>query len=377
MLRQGAMRIPYRNSKLTRLLQSSLAGNCKATFVVSLRSEKKNTEEAIGTLRFAQRAKSVEATVVKNEDVRKPKESGVANKKLADELSSAKESLAEFESKLATAESYKASLMAEVHTLLGEMHSLQHDSEEAAKRQAPPRTAQAYPGYVQALERRITRLEEENRLLRQRDIMHRLMDLDASAGGAAVAAPPTTALPEQLIAAPGAPAAPAELKLQFSRGKLATFEPMAIDTKPLVLESARLGVAASAFGTAGFDVIVQRESSGREDSYAVEQPARRSKQQLQPASPGGRSPGKRHWMGSTRAAAYLVGSVLVGKRNSARVQPEGGPAKPGAPKKRASPFATMNESAAAAAAAAVIQARWREKLAREDAFWDMMGYGWD
>merc|ERR1719231_144067 len=38
---KDAMRIPFRNSKLTRLLQSSLAGNTKAAFIVTLRSESK------------------------------------------------------------------------------------------------------------------------------------------------------------------------------------------------------------------------------------------------------------------------------------------------------------------------------------------------
>ena len=64
--------IPFRDSKLTRLLQSSLGGNCKAAIVVTVRSEKPNVEECINTLRFAQRAKSVQATVVKVEDMRKP-----------------------------------------------------------------------------------------------------------------------------------------------------------------------------------------------------------------------------------------------------------------------------------------------------------------
>ena len=51
---KGAMKVPFRDSKLTRLLQSSLAGNCKAAFVVMLRGEKQNVEEATLTLRFAQ-----------------------------------------------------------------------------------------------------------------------------------------------------------------------------------------------------------------------------------------------------------------------------------------------------------------------------------
>ena len=53
----AAGHVPYRNSKLTRLLQPSLGGNCAAAFVVTLRAESQNVDECISTLRFAQRAK--------------------------------------------------------------------------------------------------------------------------------------------------------------------------------------------------------------------------------------------------------------------------------------------------------------------------------
>ena len=58
--------LPYRDSKLTRLLQDSLGGNCKAAIVVTLRGEKENVDEAINTLRFAQRAKAVKTKVKDN-----------------------------------------------------------------------------------------------------------------------------------------------------------------------------------------------------------------------------------------------------------------------------------------------------------------------
>ena len=50
--------IPWRNSKLTRVLQDSLGGNAKTSIIVALRSEAENIEETIQTLRFAQRAKA-------------------------------------------------------------------------------------------------------------------------------------------------------------------------------------------------------------------------------------------------------------------------------------------------------------------------------
>ena len=60
--------VPYRDSKLTRLLQDSLGGNSKSTIVVALRIEAQNIEESINTLRFAQRAKAVK-TIVKDNTI--------------------------------------------------------------------------------------------------------------------------------------------------------------------------------------------------------------------------------------------------------------------------------------------------------------------
>ena len=59
---QGA-HVPYRDSKLTRLLQDSLGGNSKSTIMVALRIESQNVEESVNTLRFAQRAKAVKTIV--------------------------------------------------------------------------------------------------------------------------------------------------------------------------------------------------------------------------------------------------------------------------------------------------------------------------
>lgn len=60
---QGAAHVPYRDSKLTRLLQESLGGNTASAVVVTLRTESANLDETIGTLRFAVRAKAVSVVV--------------------------------------------------------------------------------------------------------------------------------------------------------------------------------------------------------------------------------------------------------------------------------------------------------------------------
>ena len=54
--------IPYRDSKLTRLLQESLGGNAKTTLIITCSPSIFNEAETISTLRFGQRAKSVKNT---------------------------------------------------------------------------------------------------------------------------------------------------------------------------------------------------------------------------------------------------------------------------------------------------------------------------
>eukprot|EP00967_Tisochrysis_lutea_P112429 scaffold177526_cov32-Tisochrysis_lutea.AAC.3 len=64
---QYSAHVPYRDSKLTRLLQDSLAdGSTKSAVFVTLRTEPENQEETIATLRFAQRAKAVQVQVRPN-----------------------------------------------------------------------------------------------------------------------------------------------------------------------------------------------------------------------------------------------------------------------------------------------------------------------
>ena len=64
--------IPYRDSKLTRLLQDSLGGNTKTAFIVTLSPAEDAAEETISTLQFADRAKKVVVHVTVNESVDDP-----------------------------------------------------------------------------------------------------------------------------------------------------------------------------------------------------------------------------------------------------------------------------------------------------------------
>merc|ERR1712190_436242 len=60
--------IPYRDSKLTRLLQDSLGGNTKTVMIANCGPADYNVEETISTLRYASRAKNIENKPRINED---------------------------------------------------------------------------------------------------------------------------------------------------------------------------------------------------------------------------------------------------------------------------------------------------------------------
>ncbi|XP_078411275.1 kinesin-like protein KIF3B isoform X2 [Cetorhinus maximus] len=60
--------IPYRDSKLTRLLQDSLGGNAKTVMVANIGPASYNCEETLTTLRYANRAKNIKNKPRVNED---------------------------------------------------------------------------------------------------------------------------------------------------------------------------------------------------------------------------------------------------------------------------------------------------------------------
>lgn len=60
--------IPYRDSKLTRILQDSLGGNSYTVMVCNVSPAKINAEETLSSLRFAERAKKIENKAVVNRD---------------------------------------------------------------------------------------------------------------------------------------------------------------------------------------------------------------------------------------------------------------------------------------------------------------------
>lgn len=61
--------MPYRDSKLTRILQESLGGNSRTTIVICCSPASYNEAETKSTLLFGQRAKTIKNVVVVNEEL--------------------------------------------------------------------------------------------------------------------------------------------------------------------------------------------------------------------------------------------------------------------------------------------------------------------
>ncbi|GFH17065.1 kinesin-like protein [Haematococcus lacustris] len=61
--------IPYRDSKLTRILEDSLGGNCRTTMICTIAPSLEAYQESLSSLKFANRAKSIKNEAHVNEDV--------------------------------------------------------------------------------------------------------------------------------------------------------------------------------------------------------------------------------------------------------------------------------------------------------------------
>ena len=83
--------IPYRTSKLTRLLQDSLGGNTKTVMIAALSPADYNFDETLSTLRYASRAKNIQNKPTVNED---PKDALL--KQYEDEITQLKKLLAQY-----------------------------------------------------------------------------------------------------------------------------------------------------------------------------------------------------------------------------------------------------------------------------------------
>ena len=88
-----ATHIPYRDSKLTRLLQDSLGGNTKPVMIANVGPADYNYDETMNTLRYAARAKNIQNKPRINED---PKDALL--REYQEELAKLREQLAQLNS---------------------------------------------------------------------------------------------------------------------------------------------------------------------------------------------------------------------------------------------------------------------------------------
>lgn len=65
----GAVHVPYRDSKLTRLLQDSLGGNARTLMIACVSPASVNFEETLNTLKYANRAKNIKNKPIVNDKI--------------------------------------------------------------------------------------------------------------------------------------------------------------------------------------------------------------------------------------------------------------------------------------------------------------------
>lgn len=67
-LSNNAKHVPYRNNKLTQLMQDSLGGNAKTLMIVNISPSDYNAEESLMSLHYGTRAKLIKNTAKKKEE---------------------------------------------------------------------------------------------------------------------------------------------------------------------------------------------------------------------------------------------------------------------------------------------------------------------
>ncbi|OMJ20671.1 Kinesin heavy chain [Smittium culicis] len=91
--------IPYRDSKLTRILQESLGGNSRTTLIINCSPSSFNSSETVSTLRFGTRAKSIKNKAKVNQEY-SPEELKLMVKKLNSKVTSYKAFIKSLEDEL-------------------------------------------------------------------------------------------------------------------------------------------------------------------------------------------------------------------------------------------------------------------------------------
>jgi hypothetical protein len=114
--------IPYRDSKLTRLLQPALEGDSKVSIICNISPCSDAYDETLSTLKFAQRAKKIKQTIVKNDT----SDSKALILKYEREIQELQDKLREMESKLVQEEKIASDIVVSTKIM-----QLQEEKEKA------------------------------------------------------------------------------------------------------------------------------------------------------------------------------------------------------------------------------------------------------
>jgi hypothetical protein len=117
--------IPYRDSKLTRLLQESLGGNSLTVMIAAISPADYNYEESLSTLVYANRAKSIKNATKKNEDV---------NEKIIRELREEIEKLRQMVARPTSASSGNPEMMGQMEETIANLERAKQQSWEEKQR---------------------------------------------------------------------------------------------------------------------------------------------------------------------------------------------------------------------------------------------------
>ncbi|KAJ2849976.1 hypothetical protein IWW36_002239 [Coemansia brasiliensis] len=119
--------IPYRDSKLTRILQPSLGGNAKTLIICTITPSPDYIDEALSTLKFASRAKTIRNTPEVNEELRG--DALLRRLKRASELEKEIEQMKEIERKKIKIEADNEALLRQLWKSQKERERLQRELE--------------------------------------------------------------------------------------------------------------------------------------------------------------------------------------------------------------------------------------------------------
>ncbi|GMQ05434.1 hypothetical protein CsSME_00050456 [Camellia sinensis var. sinensis] len=136
-LAQKNSHVPYRNSKLTQVLQSSLGGQAKTLMFVQLNPDVESYFESVSTLKFAERVSGVELGAARSN------KEGRGVRELMEQVASLKDTIAKKEEEIGRLRLLKTSVNGERHG----MSSPRYGSSSPRRHSVgPPRPGQTLPG---------------------------------------------------------------------------------------------------------------------------------------------------------------------------------------------------------------------------------------